>query len=256
MPTPTTAYRRSVTTPRYGDAIDDRLYFRQLLSGRDFAVGDPLADQMVNFVYLLGDRASRECVVVDPAYAVDDILGVAAADDMRVVGALATHYHPDHVGGSMMGHTIEGAAELLARHDVPVHVQTTEAPWVSRVTGLGEGQLIVHEGGDVVTVGALEIALLHTPGHTPGSQCFLVEGRLVAGDTLFLEGCGRTDLPGGDAAQLHDSLRTLARLPEGTLVCPGHAYSRMASAPLGDVVRSNFVFAPRSREEWIGAFGR
>lgn len=219
-------------------------------------MGDQVAGQMVNYVYLLGDRASGECVVVDPAYAVGEILDAAAADGMRIVGALATHYHPDHVGGSMMGHTIEGAADLLAHHDVPVHVQAAEAPWVSRVTGLGDDQLVTHEGGDVVAVGALEITLLHTPGHTPGSQCFLVEGRLVAGDTLFLEGCGRTDLPGGDAGQLHDSLRSLARLPEGTIVCPGHAYSRMASAPLGDVVRTNFVFAPRSREEWIGAFGR
>ncbi|MCU0260807.1 MAG: hypothetical protein MUE78_07295, partial [Ilumatobacteraceae bacterium] len=72
----------------------DRLYFRQLLSGRDFAVGDALATQMVNFVYLIGDRATGECLVVDPAYAVDDLIAVAAADDMRIVGALATHYHP------------------------------------------------------------------------------------------------------------------------------------------------------------------
>ncbi len=226
-----------------------------MCSGRDFAVGDALAAQMVNYVYLLGDRATGECVVVDPAYAVGDILDVAAADGMRLTGALATHYHPDHVGGSMMGHTIEGVGELLARHDIPVHVQAAEAPWVRRVTGLGDDQLVAHEGGDVVRVGGLEIMLLHTPGHTPGSQCFLVEGRLVAGDTLFLEGCGRTDLPGGDAGQLHDSLRTLERLPSDTIVCPGHAYSHMSSAPLGDVVRTNFVFAPRSREEWMGAFG-
>jgi glyoxylase-like metal-dependent hydrolase (beta-lactamase superfamily II) len=226
-----------------------------LLSGRDFAVGNPLAAQMVNFVYLLGDRASRECVVVDPAYAVSDLLAVAEADDMRVVGALATHYHPDHVGGSMMGFDIEGVTALLVHRDVPIHVHRDEAAWVSRVTGLDASHLATHRGGDVVRVGDLEITLLHTPGHTPGSQCFLVDGRLVAGDTLFLEGCGRTDLPGGDAGALHDSLRTLAALPTETLVCPGHAYSHMATAALGDVVRTNVVFAPPTRDAWLRAFG-
>jgi glyoxylase-like metal-dependent hydrolase (beta-lactamase superfamily II) len=210
---------------------------------------------MVNFVYLLGDRATRECVVVDPAYAVDQLLAVADADDMRVVGALATHYHPDHVGGSMMGFDIEGVAALLARRDVPIHVHRDEVAWVARVTGLDASHLVSHRGGDVVRVGDLGVTLLHTPGHTPGSQCFLVDGRLVAGDTLFLEGCGRTDLPGGDAAALHDSLRTLAALPTETLVCPGHAYSHMATAALGDVVRTNVVFAPPTREAWLRTFG-
>ncbi|MDG2040597.1 MAG: MBL fold metallo-hydrolase, partial [Ilumatobacter sp.] len=87
---------------------DDRLYFRQLLSGQDFASGDMLAEQMVNFVYAIGDRGTGECVLVDPAYAVGDIVDVVEADGMSVTAALATHYHPDHVGGSMMGHTIEG----------------------------------------------------------------------------------------------------------------------------------------------------
>ncbi|HAG67650.1 MAG TPA: MBL fold metallo-hydrolase, partial [Acidimicrobium sp.] len=101
----------------------ENLYFRQLLSGRDFAVGNEIAEQMVNFVYLIGDRASRECVIVDPAYAVSDLLAVAASDEMQVVGVLATHYHPDHVGGSMMGFNIDGIAALLDQVDVPIHVQ-------------------------------------------------------------------------------------------------------------------------------------
>ncbi|NCV02091.1 MAG: MBL fold metallo-hydrolase, partial [Proteobacteria bacterium] len=77
----------------------DRLYFRQLLSGRDFARHDQVAAQMVNFVYLIGDLQTRECVVVDPAYAVDDILNIVEQDSMKLTGVLATHYHPDHVGG-------------------------------------------------------------------------------------------------------------------------------------------------------------
>src|SRR4249919_591166 len=110
--------------------MDDRLYFRQLLAGRDFAHGDQIARQMVNFVYLIGDRETGEAVVVDPAYGISDLLDVLAADGMRLVGALATHYHPDHVGGSMMGLEIKGVADLLALAPVPIHVQRDESALV------------------------------------------------------------------------------------------------------------------------------
>ena len=235
--------------------MTERLYFRQLLSGRDFAVGDQVGTQMVNFVYLVGDRDTGECLVVDPAYAVGDLLDIAEADGMAVTGVLATHYHPDHVGGSMMGFSIEGVAELLGRVSVPIHVQRDEAPWVQRTTGLSAADLVAHEPGDVVTVGEVPIELVHTPGHTPGSQCFLVDGRLVAGDTLFLEGCGRTDLPGSDPEQMYFSLQRLASLPDDTIVFPGHRYSAPSSATMGAVREDNYVFRPTSREQWLAMFG-
>ena len=236
----------------------DRLYFRQLLAGRDVAASDRLARQMVNFVYLIGDRATGEAVVVDPAYDVRGILDVAAADGMKVTGALATHYHPDHVGGDMMGYQIGGVRELLTLNPGPVHVQRDEAPWVQRVTGASETDLVQHDSGDVVTVGDVRIELIHTPGHTPGSQCFLVDGRhLVAGDTLFLEGCGRTDLPGGDAAQLYESLtQKLAKVPDDAVLFPGHLYSAEPSATMGETRRLNFVFKPKTEAEWLALFGR
>ena len=81
---------------------DDRLYFRQLLAGRDFAQTDVIAGQMANFSYLIGDRETGECLVVDPAYDVDGLIASAAVDDMTIAGALVTHYHADHCGGSMM----------------------------------------------------------------------------------------------------------------------------------------------------------
>ncbi|HEX8804180.1 MAG TPA: MBL fold metallo-hydrolase [Acidimicrobiales bacterium] len=235
----------------------DRLYFRQLLAGRDVARTDPLARQMVNFVYLVGDREAGECVVVDGAYDVRGVLDVAAADDMRVTGALASHYHPDHVGGDMMGYRISGVRELLALASVPVHVHDDEAPWVQRVTGAGESDLVRHASGDVVSVGAVDIELIHTPGHTPGSQCFLVDGRfLVSGDTLFLDGCGRTDLPGGDPAQLYESLtQRLAKVPDDAVLFPGHLYSAEPSAAMGEVRRLNYVFKPRTAQEWLAVFG-
>jgi glyoxylase-like metal-dependent hydrolase (beta-lactamase superfamily II) len=232
-----------------------QFYFRQLLSGRDFAVGDPIASQMVNFVYAIGDRSTGECVLVDPAYAVNDLLDVVEADGMRCTGVLATHYHPDHVGGSMMGFTIEGVAALLNRTDCPIHVQRAEAPWVMRTTGLDETHLVQHDAGDVVSVGGVDITLVHTPGHTPGSQCFHVEGRLVSGDTLFLEGCGRTDLPGSNPEDMYHSLQRLASLPHDTIVYPGHRYSQPSSASLEAIVETNYIFKPKTQDAWMQWFG-
>jgi glyoxylase-like metal-dependent hydrolase (beta-lactamase superfamily II) len=229
----------------------DRLYFRQLLSGRDYAVGDPIASQMRNFSYLIGDRQTGECVVVDPAYAAGDLLAVAHADGMQLSGVLVTHHHPDHVGGTMMGFTLAGVAELMElQSGVPIHVNTHEADWVSRVTGIAKSDLTAHEHGDRVSVGDIEIELLHTPGHTPGSQCFLLDGRLVAGDTLFLDGCGRTDFPGGDVDDMFRSLQQLAKLAGDPTVFPGHWYSAEPSAPLEEVKRTNYVYRASNLDQW------
>ena len=235
--------------------VDDRIYFRQLLSGRDIARDDPVAAQMVNFVYAIGDRATGECVLVDPAYAVDELIELVGADGMTVVGVLATHYHADHVGGSMMGYRIEGVRELLERQGVKIHVQEPEAAFVKKVTEVSDRDLAVHEPGDIVTVGAIPIELVHTPGHTPGSQCFLVDGRLVSGDTLFLDGCGRTDLPGSDADAMYESLQRLARLPDDTLVYPGHRYSLASSGTMDAIRNGNIVYMPKTKENWLMMFG-
>ena len=236
--------------------MDDRVYFRQLLSGRDFATHDNVARQMVNFVYLIGDRESGEAVAVDPAYDIRGLLDILAADDMKLVGALATHYHPDHVGGSMGGFTISGVRELLTLHPVPIHVQSDEAPWVKRVTDASDSDLVLHQSGDTVMVGEIPIELIHTPGHTPGSQCFYVDGKLVAGDTLFLEGCGRLDLPGGDPVAMYESLtQKLAKVPDDAILFPGHQYSMEPSASMGETRRMNYVFRPKTAEQWLMMFG-
>ena len=236
--------------------MDDRLYFRQLLSGRDLAAGDDLARQMVNFVYLIGDRETGDAVVIDPAYDVDTVLDTLAADDMTLRGVLATHYHPDHVGGSMMGFSIDGVSELLERVSVPVHVQADEADYVCKTTGLTTNDLVLHHSGDHVSAGSLDIELIHTPGHTPGSQCFLVANRLVSGDTLFLEGCGRTDLPGSDPRQMYESLtQRLSKVPDNALLYPGHWYAPAPYGSMGETRRDNYVLTPRSREQWLQLFG-
>ena len=233
-----------------GMADTERLYFRQLLSGRDFAAGDMIAQQMRNFAYLIGDRQTGDTVVVDPAYAAQDLVDVLEADGMHLSGVLVTHHHPDHVGGSMMGFTLKGLAELLERVSVPVHVNVHEADWVAKVTGIARSELTAHEHGDKVLVGDIDIELLHTPGHTPGSQCFLLDGRLVAGDPLFLEGCGRTDFPGGNVDDMFRSLQALAHLPGDPTVFPGHWYSAEPSAALSEVRGSNYVYRAGNLDQW------
>ena len=236
--------------------MTDRLYFRQLLSGRDFAQDDPIAAQMVNFVYLIGDRETREALVVDPAYKVKELVALAHDDGMELVGALGTHYHPDHLGGDMMGHSLEGVRELLDLQEMKLHVQREESPWVKRVTGVSDTDMTLHDSGDRLTVGEIEITLIHTPGHTPGSQCFLVDNRLIAGDTLFLQGCGRTDLPGGDPKALYYSLtQKLAKVPDDATLFPGHLYSPESSASMKATRQGNHVFRPQSEDEWLQLFG-
>ncbi len=235
-------------------AVTEGLYFRQLLAGRDFATANQFALTMRNHVYVLGDAASRDVVLVAPAYDIAGLLPWLAASDLRLGGALATHSHPDHVGGEVLGEHVAGLADLLTQVDVPVHVQKQEVPWVSEMSGAPVPALVAHGDGDLVRVGSVELSLLHTPGHTPGSQCVLVGDNLISGDTLFLDGCGRTDLPGADPEAMYASLRRLASLPGRLVVWPGHHYSLARSAPLEGLKRTNRVLGPWDKDQWLVHF--
>lgn len=238
-----------------GGAASGDLYFRQLLSGRDFAARDAVASQMRNFSYLIGDVASRKCVVVDPAYAPQELLEIAINDGFELVGALVSHYHADHCGGSMMGFDLPGITDLLELVDVPIYAHHDEVRWISRTTGIEEGHVKVTGEGDVLTLGSIDISFLHTPGHTPGSQCFMVRDRLVSGDTVFLDGCGRTDLPGGDPEKMYQSIRRLSTLPKTTDLYPGHDYSNAPFAKMDSVTANNVVFRAATESEWLRLFG-
>ena len=238
------------------DDLESRLYFRQLLAGRQVATSHPVAGQMANFMYLIGDRATREAFVVDPAWDVQSLLDVAAADGYTVRGALVTHYHPDHVGGSMFGLSVEGLGRLLEIAAVPVYVNKHEADGLKQVTGLAESDLRRVDDGDRARVGEIEVRFLHTPGHTPGSQCFLLGNRLVAGDTLFVQGCGRVDLPGGDPDALYHSLTgKLAKLPADTVLYPGHHYGPTPTSTIGDELAHNHYLRIRSLDDWRRLMG-
>jgi hydroxyacylglutathione hydrolase len=232
------------------------LYIRQLLAGRDFATADYFASQMANFVYLVGDDEQKVCMVVDPAWDIPGIIEVADDEGMRLAGALVTHYHPDHVGGNIFGHNITGVADFISMRPVKVHVNEVESEGVKQVTGLSDSDLAKHRGGDSILIGNVKVSLLHTPGHTPGSQCFLAAGALVSGDTLFIGGCGRVDLPGSNPEAMYRSLtQVLSKLPEDTLLFPGHNYASKPVSTIGDEKRENHYMRVRSPEDWTRLMG-
>lgn len=197
---------------------------------------------MANFSYLIGDASTREVVLVDPAWQIDTVFKAIEAEGLKLKGALVTHSHYDHCNG---------VEELLARANVPVYVNREEADFVK---SLGADSPLLHQlfgtfpeehlkkvsNGDRLSVGAVDIAFLHTPGHTPGSQCFMVGGNLVSGDTLFIRGCGRCDLPGGNPKQLYESLtQRLSKVPGDTVLLPGHNYADAPTSTMSDEQKKN-----------------
>ncbi len=222
----------------------DDLYIEQLRCG-----------PMQNFVYLVGSKRTREVALVDPAWAIDPLLEHIEEKGLTLAAALVTHYHPDHCGGHMMGQEIEGVAALLERKGVKVYINKHEADGLRKITAISESDLERVDSEDTLTIGDVEIRFLHTPGHTPGSQCFLARDALVSGDTLFVRGCGRVDLPGSDPAELHQSLRRLAGLPEQTVLYPGHQYSEESQSTIGQELATNPYLRIPTEEKWRELMG-
>ncbi|HJO00633.1 MAG TPA: MBL fold metallo-hydrolase [Nitrospinaceae bacterium] len=237
-------------------AEENPLFFKQLLSGVDVGKSDSSAQQMANFIYLIGDKNTRECVIVDPAWDIDGILKVIEGEEMTLKGSLVTHYHPDHVGGSIFGMNIKGLAELMEKSPAPVYVNKHEADGLKQVTGLSETDLRLTDSEEKIKVGEIDVTFLHTPGHTPGSQCFRVGDYLVAGDTLFLQGCGRVDLPGGDSEEMYHTLtRRLAKIQDEIVLYPGHNYGGRPFDEMGNVRETNSYLQINRLEDWLAIMG-
>jgi glyoxylase-like metal-dependent hydrolase (beta-lactamase superfamily II) len=228
------------------------LIFKQLLAGEDFALNNPTAAQMANFVYVVGDSTTREVYLVDPAWDAKGLLDYIHKQEWKLKGIIASHYHADHIGGSVFGMQIEGIKEVLEHTDVCIHCHKEETQWIHKQTGIPASSLKSHEDGDILSCGPLELCLHHTPGHTPGSICISAQGNLVAGDTLFLNGCGRTDLPGGDPEALFRTLnQKIRKMPGSWIVFPGHHYSVQKCAHLHNVIETNPVFFNQDEEDFI-----
>jgi hydroxyacylglutathione hydrolase len=196
---------------------------------------------MMNFIYLIGCAETREAAVIDPAWDVPAILRLAEESDLRISRILVTHGHPDH---------INGLEELLEATDARVYMHADEINYTKEIAARfrvpadfmnrRSSNFQPISDGEEVMVGRLPVQFLHTPGHTPGSQCFLVEKNLVSGDTLFINACGRVDLPGGDPEKMWWSLnRRLAALDDDTILYPGHNYAERRTSTLGDEKRNN-----------------
>ena len=185
---------------------------------------------MENFVYLIEDVGSRRAAVVDPAWDPDAILRQAREQDVEISDILLTHSHHDHING------IEAILEYNS--SARLHLLKPEAEFWGR--DLEQPQL--HHGGDRFMLGDTEIRMLHTPGHTPGSTCFHMPAGddLITGDTLFVFGCGRCDLHGGDPEQMFHTLKGLREgLPEHTCIHPGHNYAEKPESTLAEEEEGN-----------------
>ena len=170
---------------------------------------------MENFIYFVGDKSTGEVAVIDPAWDARFLIEEAKKNNLKIKAAFVTHGHFDHTNA---------VEDLLKTLDIPVYINEHEADFFK--FNWGKENVKKTKSGDKLKIGNIDVEFVHTPGHTPGSQCFLVHNHLVSGDTLFINGCGRCDLPGGDVEQMFDTIcNKLMRMPDDTLIFPGHNYA-------------------------------
>lgn len=182
---------------------------------------------MENFVYLIHDHATHRAAVVDPAWEVSEVIDLAEKQGVTITDILLTHSHHDHING------IKG---VLEKYDAQLHLMKAEAQFWGHYLDLPT----LHYGGDTIALGKTPIRILHTPGHTPGSACYLLDGNVITGDTLFVFGCGRCDLKGGDPEEMFHTLKNLgAKLPAQTVIHPGHNYGEMLISTLEEQIEGN-----------------
>ena len=205
---------------------------------------------MQNFTYIVGSKRTREVAIVDPAWDIGELVEQINTKDYKLTAALVTHYHPDHCGGSFGGHDVEGVADLLETNPVKIYAHKAEADGVKRVTGISESDMVRVESGAALKLGDISIEFLHTPGHTPGSQCFRIKNTLVSGDTLFINGCGRVDLPGSSSEDMYHSIQKLGSLPDDTLLLPGHNYAHVPNATLAETKKVNTYMNVKDLKTW------
>ena len=200
--------------------------------GEDLFFDQRLIGQLRNFGYLIGDPSRKVAAVVDPSYDARILQKAASNNGYAIEMIFNTHHHPDHVFDN----------ERLA-NETSAKVAAHE---LSRVR-----KDIVLRDGDTVPLGGLRIKVVHTPGHSPDSSCFIVGGRVFTGDCLFVGDCGRVDLPGSDVDQMYDSLfHRVRKMDDDLIVCPGHHYGRTPTSTIGEEKTSNFTLQPRSIEEF------
>ena len=194
---------------------------------------------MENFVYLIGDKETKQAAIVDPGWDADAIIKMAEDEGYKITDILVSHFHFDHTNA---------LDPILKKIDVKVHLNKAEVPYLK----VGEGNLHAVESGDILTLGKTNIRFIHTPGHTPGSQCFHVDDNLISGDTLFINGCGRCDLPGSNPEQMYESLHTkLMKLKDETILYPGHNYAATPTSTIAEEKKNNPYMIRESLQDFL-----
>lgn len=194
---------------------------------------------MENFQYFLGDARTKEIAVVDPAWDVDYLCDQAEKNGYIIKGVFLTHGHPDHVNG---------LNDLLKRHNVPAYISKHEF----FILKPRHKNIIEIADREILKVGNISFECLHTPGHSPGCQCFKYENVLISGDALFIDGCGRCDLPGSDPKKMYRSLYdVIMKLPDDMIIFPGHNYGPTPSATLASQKQTNPYLTCKSMQEFL-----
>jgi len=198
--------------------------------------------KMVNFCYLVGDEASKTCALIDPAFETDRILAETKRQEYRVTHIINTHGHSDHTAGNEAIKTATGAQLLIHELDANRLGKVVHRTF-SRILG-GKGSPVpdvLLKDNDLIQIGdGINLRVIHTPGHTPGSICLYSDGHIFSGDTLFVGAVGRTDLPGGSSRQLLASIQEkIYTLPGSTIVWPGHDYGPYPSSTVEQEKHAN-----------------
>ena len=198
--------------------------------------------KMVNFCYLVGDEASKTCALIDPAFESDRILAETKRQEYRVTHIINTHGHSDHTAGNEAIKTATGAQLLIHELDANRLGKVVHRTF-SRILG-GKGSPVpdvLLKDNDLIQIGdGINLRVIHTPGHTPGSICLYSDGHIFSGDTLFVGAVGRTDLPGGSSRQLLASIQEkIYTLPGSTIVWPGHDYGPYPSSTVEQEKHAN-----------------
>ncbi len=182
---------------------------------------------MENYVYIIGDEDTKEAAVVDPAWNTKKILEAAKKHNLSINKILMTHTHMDHTNG---------IKKIVKETDATVYVHKEEK---EKIENLGIDKIKTIDEDDEINIGKIKVKVLHTPGHTPGSVCYLVKNKLITGDTLFVEGIGRVDLPGSDKKLMSESLKKLKKLNDNIEVYPGHNYGSKPNSTIGYEKKNN-----------------
>ena len=187
-----------------------------------------------NFSYIIADQQSKEAAVVDPSFNADQIIRVISSNNFQLKYIISTHGHSDHTAGNAELKSIFGGKTVG-------HERSRISPDIKV------------KDRDILAVGKINFQVIYTPGHTIDSICLLVDKKkLLTGDTLFVGECGRTDLPGGNAKSMYDSLfNKLSRLGNNVEIYPGHDYGPKQSSTLGEEKKSNYTLNPRSVEDFL-----